>query len=73
MGRKKKYANALIVKDIFARECNAIEDIQGSVYFRLLDLKKKDDREFLAREIKGIMNIFNDALKELEEQDGYSK
>ena len=67
MGRKKKYANALIVKDIFARECNAMEDIQGSVYFRLLDLKKKDDREFLAREIKGIMNIFNDALKELED------
>lgn len=67
MGRKKKYANALIVKDIFARECNAMEDIQGSVCFRFLDLKKKDDREFLAREIKGIMNIFNDALKELEE------
>lgn len=67
MGRKKKYANALIVKDIFARECNVMEDIQGSVYFRLLDLKKKDDRDFLAREIKGIMNIFNDALKELEE------
>lgn len=67
MGRKKKYANALIVKDIFARECDAIENIQGSVCFRFLDLKKKDDREFLAREIKGIMNIFNDALKELEE------
>jgi hypothetical protein len=66
MARNKEYANALIVKDIFARECNAIEDIQGSVYFKLLDLKKKDDRDFLAREIKGIMNIFNDALKELE-------
>lgn len=67
MGRKKKYENALIVKNIFARECDAMEDIQGSVYFRFLDLKKKDDREFLAREIKGIMNIFNDVLKELEE------
>ena len=66
MGRKKKYANALIVKDIFARECNAMDDIQGSIFFKFLDLKKKDDREFLAREIKGIINIFNDALKELE-------
>lgn len=67
MERKNKYKNALIVKEIFARECNVIEDIQGSVYFKLLDLEKKDDRDFLAREIKGIMNIFNDALKELEE------
>ena len=67
MARKKKYANALIVKDIFTRECNAMDDMQGSMFFRFLDLKKKDDREFLAREIKGIMNIFNDALKELEE------
>ena len=66
MGRKKKYANALIVKDIFARECNAMDDIQGSIFLKFLDLKKKDDREFLAREIKGIINIFNDALKELE-------
>lgn len=72
MGRKKKYANALIVKDILARECHAMGDMQGGVYFRFLDLKKKGDREFLAREIKGVMNIFNDALKELEEKDGCS-
>lgn len=66
MGRKKKYANSEIVRGIFSRECNAMDDMQGSIMFRFLDLKKKDDREFLAREIKGIMNIFNDALKELE-------
>lgn len=66
MGRKKKYENALIVKDILASECNRLGDLQGSILFKFLDLKKKDNREFLKREAEYIRNIFNDALKELE-------
>ena len=66
MGRKKKYENSLIVKDILANECNRLEDMKGSLFFKFLDLKKKDDREFLKREAEYIRNIFNDALKELE-------
>lgn len=66
MGRKKKYENALIVKNILASECNRLGDLQGSILFKFLDLKKKDDREFLKKEAEYIRNIFNDALKELE-------
>lgn len=66
MGRKKKYENSLIVKDILANECNRLGYMKGSLFFKFLDLKKKDDREFLKREAEYIRNIFNDALKELE-------
>lgn len=66
MGRKKKYENSLIVKDILANECNRLGDMQGCMLFKFLDLKKKDDRDFLKREAECIRNIFNDALKELE-------
>ena len=68
MGRKKKYENSLIVKDILARECHALGDMQGSIMFRFLDLKKKDDREFLRNNIKVMIDIFNNALKELEKK-----
>lgn len=69
MPRKKKYENALIVKDILARECQAHGDMQGSIMFRFVDLKKKDNREFLRKQIEGVAQIFNDALKELEEKN----
>lgn len=69
MPRKKKYENALIVKDILARECNHFGDMQGTIMFRFLDLKRKDDRAFLRREIAGVAKIFNAALKELEEKE----
>ena len=41
MGRKKKYENSLIVKDILANECNRLGDMKGSLFFKFLDLKKK--------------------------------
>lgn len=69
MPRKKKYENALIVKDILARECNHFGDMQGTVMFRFLDLKRKEDRVFLKKQIEGVAKIFNDALKELEEKE----
>ena len=68
MGRKKKYENALIVKNILSRECQALGDMQGSIMFRFIDLKKKQDREFLRDNINGMIVIFNNALKELEER-----
>lgn len=69
MGRKKKYENALIVKDILAREFNSLGDLQGSLMFRFINLKKKDDREFLKNNINGMLDIFNNALNELKESE----
>ena len=69
MGRKKKYENALIVKDILAREFNSLGDLQGSLMFRFIDLKKKEDREFLKNNINGMLDIFNNALNELKESE----
>ena len=69
MPRKKKYENALIVKDIFARECFAMDDMTTGLCFKYLDLKKKESREFLKEQIEGVVRIFNDALKELEGEE----
>lgn len=68
MPRKKKYENALIVKDILAREFNHFGNMQACIAIKFLDLKKKDDREYLKKQIKDLTVIFNDALKELEEK-----
>ena len=68
MGRRKKYENALIVKDILSRECSAMGDMQASLMYRYLDLKKKDDREFLKTQIESMVKMFNDAVKELEDK-----
>lgn len=69
MGRKKKFENALIVKDIMARECGYLGDMKGSLMFRFLDLKKNEDREFLQKQIEDFMKIFSDASKELKEAE----
>lgn len=69
MGRKKKYENALIVKDILAREFNALGDLQGSIAIRYIDLKNREDRKFLKVQIEGVAKILNDAIKELEKED----
>ena len=66
MGRKKKYKNAKIVSRIISREFLHSGNMQASIAYRFLDLKKKDDREFLKKNINEMMKIFNDALKELE-------
>lgn len=68
MPRKKKYENALIAKDIFASECNRMGDLKGCMMFKFLDLKRKDDRKFLKTQIEYMMDIFNNAIKELEEK-----
>ncbi len=65
MGRKKKYENAEIVKGILAREANSMGDMQLCLAIKFIDFKSKADREFLANNIKGVRDIFNDALKEL--------
>lgn len=67
MPRKKKYENSLIVKNILASEYNRMGDLQASLYFRFLNLKKKEDKEFLKKQIECMIEIFNGALKELEE------
>jgi hypothetical protein len=68
MKRKKKYENAEIAKKIMERELNFLGDLETCLYFKFLDLKKKDDREFLSKNIKEFKEIFDDALKELEIQ-----
>lgn len=64
MGRKK-YQNCEIVRGILSREANAMGDMQICIAFKFLELKNKDDRDFLKRNIKDMIEIFNDALKEL--------
>lgn len=66
MGRKKKYENALIVKDILSREASALGNLQASIMFRFIDLKKKDDREYLKKQVEEMIEIFSNAVKELE-------
>lgn len=65
MGRKKKYQNCEIVRGILSREFSALGDMQSCIAFKFLDMKNKNDREFLKRNIKDMIDIFNDALKEL--------
>lgn len=69
MGRIKKYENALIVKNILSREANALGNMQVCLAFRFLDLKNKDDREFLKRNIDDMIEMFTAASKELEEKE----
>lgn len=66
MGRKKKYENAEIAKRILSRECQALGDTQGSIMFRFLDLKKKEDREYLKTQCEFMRDLFGNAVKELE-------
>ena len=66
MRRKKKYENAEIVSGIISREFQHSGNMQASIVYRFLDFKKKDDKEFLKKNINEMMKIFNDALKELE-------
>ena len=67
MGRKKKYENALIAKEILSRECMVMDDIRGSLMFRVLDLKKEDDRTFLKKNVEWMIELFTNAKKELED------
>lgn len=67
MPRKKKYENADIARDILARECNYMGDLKSCMMYKFVDLKKKEDRDFMKQSINEMINIFNDALKELEE------
>ena len=65
MGRKKKYENVEITKGILSREANARGDVRLCMTIKFIDFKSEADREFLANNIKGVRDIFNDALKEL--------
>ena len=66
MPRKKKYEYAMIVKNILARESHALGNTQASIMYRFLDLKKKDDREYLKVQTESMVEMFNEAIKELE-------
>lgn len=66
MPRKKKYENAEIAKQIISRECQQLGDMQGSIMFRFLDLKKKEDREYLKVQCEFMRDLFGNAAKELE-------
>lgn len=66
MGRKRKYKNAEIVKDILSREASSFGNMQLSISLKFIDFKSEADRKYLANNIKGMLEIFNNALKELE-------
>lgn len=66
MPRKKKYENVLIAKGILAREFQQLGDIQRSMKMRFLDIKDPDQVEFFKKNARDMMNIFADAIKELE-------
>lgn len=67
MGRKKKYENAEIVKGILLREASAMGGMQLCIMIKFIDFKSEADRKFLANNIRGMVDMFNDAIKELEE------
>lgn len=69
MGRKKKYENAEIAKEILSREANAMGDMQLCIMIKYIDFKSEVDKKLLANNIKGVRDIFNDALKELGVQN----
>lgn len=66
MPRKKKYENAEIVRQMLSRECNYFGDMKSCMLFKFIDFKKKQDREFMRNSINQMIEIFKDALKELE-------
>ena len=66
MPRKKKYENAEIVKRILEREFNNLGDLQGCMIFKFLDFKKKEDRDYLKDNINQMIELFQEAVKELE-------
>ncbi len=65
MGRKRKYENAEIAKGILSREANAMGNVPLSISIKFIDFKSEVDRKYLADNIEGVRDIFNDALKEL--------
>ena len=68
MAKEDNFTNIQIAQNIIATMFHEIGDIQACLTFRFLDLGKKKDRELLRKNINGMMEIFNDALKELEEK-----
>ena len=62
---KRRYENAEIVKDILSREASSFGDMQLSILLKFIDFKSEADRKYLANNIKGMLEIFNNALKEL--------
>lgn len=64
---KDKYEYTNIAKTIISREFQAMGDTEISVIFRFLDPDKEDDRAVIRRNILGLKEIFDKALKELEE------
>ena len=67
MPRKKKYENAEIVKGILAREYHHIGDMKMCMFYKFLDFKDEENREFLKSNINEMIGIFKNALKELED------
>ena len=64
---KDKYKYTNIAKTIISREFQAIGDTEISVIFRFLDPDNEDDRAAIRSGILEMKNIFDKALKELEE------
>ena len=60
--------NCEIIKRILSGECSRQGDMQGAMYFKGLDLKKKKSKTQLKKNIKEIQQICEGALKELEER-----
>jgi hypothetical protein len=66
MPEKDNYECAKIVNGILAREYEHHGDIKTGIYHRFVDLDENaDQRELLKSEIHSLIELFEDALKEL--------
>ena len=64
---KDKYEYTNIAKTIISREFQAMGDTKTSVIFRFLEQENEDDRAAIRSGILEMKDIFDKALKELEE------
>lgn len=44
MNKLEKYENCEIVRNILARECNALGDIKNCMLFKFIDMEDEKDR-----------------------------
>lgn len=72
MPEKDKYECAKIVNGILAREYEHHGDIKTGIYHRFVDLDENEDqRELLKSEIHSLIGLFEDALKELGDEESH--
>lgn len=69
-----KFKFSKIAQRMIVREFENMEDDVSAISMKFLELKNnKEGRQYLRDNINGLINIFNDALKELDLADEEDK